>query len=84
MALSRLLRHPLTPIARRSAFALLAIFIVMTIGTVGVKELAGKDWIDSFFFMSMVATGDFFCFKVTSFTKNFRDFLFNQKESSVF
>jgi H+/gluconate symporter-like permease len=29
----------------------------MTIGTVGVKELAGKDWVYSFFFMSMVATG---------------------------
>lgn len=57
MAFSRVLRHPLSPIARRSAFALLAIVIVMTIGTVGVKELGGFAWIYSFFFMSMVATG---------------------------
>jgi hypothetical protein len=58
MALSRLFRHPLSPVARRSAWALLAIFIVMTIGTVGVKELDKQfGWIYSFFFMSMVATG---------------------------
>ena len=57
LAYSRLFKHPLTPIARRSVWALLAIVVVMTIGTVGVKELGGKNWIDSFFFMSMVATG---------------------------
>jgi hypothetical protein len=57
LAYSRLFKHPLSPIARRSAWAILAIFIVMTIGTVGVKELTGSDWVYSFFFMSMIATG---------------------------
>jgi ABC-type phosphate/phosphonate transport system permease subunit len=57
MALNRIIRHPLSPIARRSAYALLAILIVMTIGTVGVKMLGGFNWVYSFFFMSMVATG---------------------------
>ncbi len=58
MALNRILRHPLSPIARRSAWAFLAIVIVMTIGTVGVKVLDQQfSWVYSFFFMSMVATG---------------------------
>ncbi len=57
MAFRKILRHPLSPIARRSAYALFAIFVVMLIGTVGVKELEGYDWVYSFFFMSMVATG---------------------------
>jgi hypothetical protein len=54
----KLFKHPLSPIARRSAFALIAIIIVMTIGTVGVKALDTQfSWVYSFFFMSMVATG---------------------------
>ncbi len=58
MALSRFLRHPLSPIARRSAWAILGIVVVMTVGTVGVKALDNRfDWVYSFFFMSMVATG---------------------------
>jgi hypothetical protein len=57
MAFRKILRHPLSPIARRSAYALFAIFVVMVIGTVGVKEMEGYDWVYSFFFMSMVATG---------------------------
>ena len=58
MEFSHFFRHPLSPIARRSGWALLAIVIVMTIGTVGVKALDNQfDWVYSFFFMSMVATG---------------------------
>lgn len=55
-SLSRLWKHPLSPIGRRTAWATLAIILVMTVGTVGVKQLAGWSWIDSFYFMSMIAT----------------------------
>jgi hypothetical protein len=57
LSYSRLLKHPLSPVARRSAYAVLAIIIVMIVGTIGVKELTGSDWVYSFFYMSMIATG---------------------------
>jgi ABC-type phosphate/phosphonate transport system permease subunit len=57
MSLKRnLLKHPLSPISIRGLYAVVAIAAVMTIGTVGTKLLTGWAWIDSFYFMSMVAT----------------------------
>jgi hypothetical protein len=52
----RFWNHPLSPINRRGVYALLAVAVVMAAGTVGTKLLAGWSWIDSFYFMSMVAT----------------------------
>jgi H+/gluconate symporter-like permease len=37
---------------------LLAVFVVMTVGTVGTKYLTGWGWIASFYFMSMTATAE--------------------------
>ncbi|MGI0085496.1 MAG: hypothetical protein ACREBQ_10480 [Nitrososphaerales archaeon] len=51
-----LFKHPLSPLGRRAWLALLLIVIVMTVGTVGVKALTGWDWVDSFYFMAMIAT----------------------------
>jgi len=48
--------HPLSPISKRGLYAVVAIAVVMTAGTVGTKLLTGWAWIDSFYFMSMVAT----------------------------
>jgi ABC-type phosphate/phosphonate transport system permease subunit len=53
---NRIFSHPLSPISQRGLFAILAIIVVMTVGTVGTKLLTGWAWIDSFYFMSMVAT----------------------------
>ena len=50
------LRHPLSPLTRRTLYAVLAVVLVMTIGTAGMRALTGWSWIDSFYFMSMVAT----------------------------
>jgi len=36
----------------------MAVVVVMTIGTAGTKILTGWTWIDSFYFMSMVATAE--------------------------
>ena len=51
-----ILNHPLSPISKRTLVAVLAILVVMTVGVIGTKLLTGWAWIDSFYFMSMVAT----------------------------
>ncbi len=53
-----LIHHPLSPIGRRGLYALLAVIIVVGIGTVGTELLTGWSWIDSFYFFSMVATAE--------------------------
>lgn len=58
MSIRRIVKHPLSPLAGRTLWALLAIFVVMTVGTVGMKELTGWRWIQSFYFMAMVATAE--------------------------
>lgn len=58
MSLRHILRHPLSPLATRTLWALFAILIVMAVGTVGIKELTGWRWIQSFYFMAMVATAE--------------------------
>jgi hypothetical protein len=54
--LANILKHPLSPISKRSLVAVIAIVGVMTVGTMGTKFLAGFTWINAFYFMSMVAT----------------------------
>jgi hypothetical protein len=49
-------KHPLSPISKRSLIAVTAIAVVMIVGTIGTRFLAGYSWIYSFYFMSMVAT----------------------------
>ncbi len=51
-----LFKHPLSPLGRRALLAFALILVVMTVGTVGMKELTGWDWVDSFYFMAMIAT----------------------------
>ncbi len=51
-----ILKHPLSPLSKRSLIAVGAIGLVLTVGTIGTRYLAGFSWIDSFYFMSMVAT----------------------------
>ena len=48
--------HPLSPISRRALIAIVAVIVVMAVGTVGTRLLTGWAWIDSFYFMSMIAT----------------------------
>ncbi len=53
---NRILRHPLSPLTIRTLVAVMAVIFVLTIGTVGTKLLTGWSWIDSFYFMGMIAT----------------------------
>ena len=56
MSSLKVFSHPLSPISRRALFAILAVATVMILGVVGTKVLTGWTWIDSFYFMSMIAT----------------------------
>jgi biotin transporter BioY len=58
MSLKRFVQHPLSPIARRTAVAIFAILVVMTVGTVGIKYLSGWNWLQSFYFMAMLGTAE--------------------------
>jgi hypothetical protein len=54
----KLLNHPLSPLARNAALALLAVLFVMAVGTIGIKLLTGWRWVDSFYFMAMIGTAE--------------------------
>jgi|SRR5579872_4302681 len=55
----RVLNHPLSPIAKRTGIAVLAILIVMGIGIVGIKLLDPDwSWLGSFYFMAMLGTAE--------------------------
>ncbi len=43
--------------ARRAAYSLVAVGIVLAVGTVGFHDIAGLGYIDAFYFESMLATG---------------------------
>jgi len=42
---------------RRVFYAVSGIVVVMIVGTVGFHQLEGMNWVDSFYFESMIATG---------------------------
>lgn len=55
----RIFNHPLSPLAKRTGIAVLAILIVMGIGILGMKLLSpGWSWIESFYFMAMLGTAE--------------------------
>jgi hypothetical protein len=53
---------------RRGVYALIGIAVVLVIGTVGFHVVAGSNWVDSFYFESMLATGQGPPFALTSDT----------------
>jgi len=54
--LRRALEHPLSPFKRRTLYSLLVLIAVLSVGTEGMHELEGWSYIDSFYFMSLIAT----------------------------
>ncbi len=42
---------------RRAAYSLLLVGVVLGVGTVGFHSIAGVDWVNAFYFESMLATG---------------------------
>ncbi|HET7404600.1 MAG TPA: hypothetical protein VFJ63_00615, partial [Candidatus Bathyarchaeia archaeon] len=55
---ARIISHPLSPFTKRAAYAVLVLAIVMAIGTVGLMLLEGWGVVDSFYFMSLLATAE--------------------------
>ena len=54
----RSLKHPhhyRSPL-KRGLLSFLLVFVVMTLGTVGIHVLENFSWVDAFYFMSMIAT----------------------------
>lgn len=49
-------RHHLHSAGRRGVYSLVLIVGVMTLGTVGMHRIEGMDYVDAFYFMSMIAT----------------------------
>jgi hypothetical protein len=58
MAPRRIFNHPLSPLAKRTGIAILAILIVMGVGMIGLKLLTNWDWITTFYFMAMLGTAE--------------------------
>lgn len=56
--LARLIHHPLSPFNKRAFYAILALAIVLTLGTVGLMVLEGWSLVDSFYFMALLATAE--------------------------
>lgn len=56
LRLRRLVVHPLSPFRRRTLYALLVLFVVMAVGIEGLHLIEGWSYIDSAYFMSLLAT----------------------------
>jgi len=56
--ISRMVRHPLSPFKRRAFFSIVVLAVVMAIGTIGMMDLEGWRLVDSFYFMSLLATAE--------------------------
>ena len=49
-------RHPLRSLRRRALLACLTVAAIIALGTIGMRVLEGMDYLDAFYFMSMIAT----------------------------
>ena len=56
--IARIVRHPLSPFKRRALFSIVVLAIVMAIGTIGMMVLERWSLVDSFYFMSLLATAE--------------------------
>ena len=56
--IARIVRHPLSPFKRRALFSIVVLAIVMAVGTIGMMVLERWSLVDSFYFMSLLATAE--------------------------
>jgi len=53
---SRIVHHPLSPFKRRTLVSFSVLAAVMAVGTEGMVLLEGWNYVDAFYFMSLIAT----------------------------
>ncbi len=53
---SRAIRHPLSPFKRKTLYSIAIVLIVMAVGTEGMVLLEGWNYVDAFYYMSLLAT----------------------------
>jgi len=49
-------RHPLSPFKRRTLYSILVVLAVLAVGTEAMHILEGWSYVDSFYFISFIAT----------------------------
>jgi hypothetical protein len=52
----RALKHPLSPFKRRTLYSVVILALVLALGTEGMHLLEGWSYVDSFYFVSLIAT----------------------------
>lgn len=56
MALQQAIRHPLSPLKRRTLYSIILVIAVLAVGTEIMHVLEGWSYVDSFYFVSLIAT----------------------------
>ena len=54
--IDRAIKHPLSPFKRKTLYSIAILALVLAVGTEGIHVLEGWTYIDSFYFMSLLAT----------------------------
>jgi hypothetical protein len=52
----RVVRHPLSPFKRKTLYSIAVVALVLAVGTEGMHVLEGWSYVDSFYFISLIAT----------------------------
>jgi hypothetical protein len=55
-AIREAVNHPLSPFRRRTLYSILIVIVVLAVGTEVLHDLEGWSYVDSFYFISFVAT----------------------------
>lgn len=56
MSLHEVVKHPLSPFKRKTLFSIMLVILILAIGTEVMHILEGWSYVDSFYFISFVAT----------------------------
>ena len=56
MSLHEVAKHPLSPFKRKTLFSIMLVIVILAIGTEVMHLLEGWSYVDSFYFISFVAT----------------------------
>ncbi len=52
----RAIKHPLSPFKKKTLYSIMVVAVVLAVGTEGLHILEGWSYVDSFYFISLIAT----------------------------